>query len=151
MPRSKSSPASSAAPSTDPAAARRANVERRAEPPRPANLEGQTDLERRAELERHAATLFLTAALTMAIVCGAIIVSGWFAGVLVDRWERVFWAGALLGGLMVATFAAAAAPGGTDARRACRRITWLTRAGLALFVLAPALCILALVGDFYRL
>ena len=133
MRRSKSSPASSAAPSTDPSADRRA------------------DLERRAELERHAATLFLGAALTMAIVCGAIIVSGWFAGVLVDRWERVFWAGALLGGLMVATFAAAAAPGGTDARRTCLRITWLTRAGLALFVLAPALCILALVGDFYRL
>jgi len=139
MRRSKSSPASSAAPSTEPSAGRRAD------------LEGQADRARRAELERHAATLFLGAALTMAIVCGAIIVSGWFAGVLVDRWERVFWAGALLGGLMVATFAAAAAPGGTDARRACRRITWLIRAGLALFVLAPALCILALVGDFYRL
>jgi len=106
---------------------------------------------RRAELERHAALLFLAAALTMAILCGAVIVSGWFAGVLVDRWERLFWAGALLGGLMVATFAAAAAPGGTDARRACLRITWLLRVGLLLFVLAPALCVVGLVGDFYRL
>lgn len=145
MPRSKSSPASSAAPSTDASMGRQAAPDRRGDP------RGEDDRDRRAELERHAGTLFVAAALTMAIVCGAIIVSGWFAGTLVDRWERVFWAGALLGGLMVATFAAAAAPGGKDAQRACLRITWLTRAGLALFVLAPALCILALVGDFYRL
>ncbi|MFB2596196.1 hypothetical protein ACEXQE_00240 [Herbiconiux sp. P17] len=91
------------------------------------------------------------AASTMAIVCGAVIVSGWFAGVLVDRWERLFWAGALLGGVMVATFAAAAAPGGTDAPRASIRIAWLLRIGLVLFVLAPACCVAALVGDFYRL
>ncbi|WP_382309494.1 hypothetical protein [Herbiconiux sp. UC225_62] len=106
---------------------------------------------RRAELERHAAVLFLAAASTMAIVCGAVIVSGWFAGVLVDRWERLFWAGALLGGVMVAVFAAAAAPGGADARRATTRIAWLLRIGLALFVAAPALCVVALIGDFYRL
>jgi MFS family permease len=106
---------------------------------------------RRAELERHASVLFVAAALTMALICGAVIVSGWFAGVLIDRWERVFWAGALAGGLMVAVFAAAAAPGGQDARRASIRIAWLLRAGLVLFVLAPALCIVALVGDYYRL
>jgi hypothetical protein len=106
---------------------------------------------RRAELERHASVLLLAAALTMAVVCGAVIVSGWFAGALVDSWERLFWAGALLGGLMVAVFAAAAAPGGEDARRACIRISWLLRLGLLLLVLAPALCIVALVGDFYRL
>jgi MFS family permease len=109
------------------------------------------DVRRRAELERHAAVLFAAAALTMAVVCGAVIVSGWFAGALVDRWERVFWAGALLAGLMVATFAAAAAPSGADARRGNRRTLWLLRAGLVQFVLAPALCIVALVGDFYRL
>lgn len=95
--------------------------------------------------------LFAVGALTMAVVCSGVIVSGWFAGVLVDRWERLFWAGALVGGLMVAVFAAAAAPGGADARRACIRISWLLRIGLLLFVLAPALCIVALVGDFYRL
>lgn len=110
------------------------------------------DLERRrAELERHASTLFVGAVLTMAIVCGAVIVSGWFAGVLVDSWERLFWAGFVLSLVMVTVFAAAAAPGGADARRACRRITWLLRLGLVLFVLAPLLCTLALVGDFYRL
>lgn len=106
---------------------------------------------RRAELERHAAVLFAAAALVMAVICGSVIVSGWFAGVLVDSWERLFWAGALLGGLMVAVFAAAAVPGGADARRSVLRITWLLRAGLLLFVLAPALCIVSLVGDFYRL
>ena len=106
---------------------------------------------RRAELERHAAVLFVGAALTMAIVCGAVIVSGWFAGVLVDRWERVFWAGALLGGLMVAVFAAAALPSAANAKRASARIVWLLRLGLLLFVAAPALCVIALVGDFYRI
>jgi MFS family permease len=106
---------------------------------------------RRAELERHAAVLFAASALVMAVVCGSVIVSGWFAGVLVDRWERLFWVGALLGGLMVAVFAAAAMPGGADARRSVLRITWLLRAGLLLVVLAPALCVVALVGDFYRL
>ena len=104
---------------------------------------------RRAELERHASVLLGVGAVTMAVICGAVIVSGWFAGVIEDHWERLFWAGALLAGLMVAVFAAAAAPGGADARRACTRIAVLLRVGLVLFVLAPALCILALVGDFY--
>jgi MFS family permease len=107
--------------------------------------------ERRAQLERHAAVLFLGAALTTAVLCGAVIVSGWFAGVLVDSWERLFWLGFALGILMIAVFAAAAAPAGRDARRACLRITWLLRLGLLLFVLSPVLCILSLVGDFYRL
>ncbi|PPF79312.1 hypothetical protein C5B96_13010 [Subtercola sp. Z020] len=95
--------------------------------------------------------MLIVAALTMAIICGAVIVSGWFAGVLVDRWERVFWAGSVLGCVAVAVFAAAAAPGGVDARRTCARISWLLRVGLLVFVAAPALCILAMVGDFYRL
>ncbi|MDO9395602.1 MAG: hypothetical protein Q7T71_03550 [Herbiconiux sp.] len=106
---------------------------------------------RRAELERHAATLFGAVTLTMAIVCGAVIVSGWFAGVLVDSWERLFWAGFALSFVMLAVFAAAAVPGGRDAARACARILWLLRIGLVLFVACPVLCVLALVGDFYRL
>jgi MFS family permease len=106
---------------------------------------------RRAELEKHAASLFTAAALTMAIICGAIIVSGWFAGALIDRWERLFWAGAILGGVAVAVFAAASAPGGRNAAGACTRITWLLRAGLVLIVVAPALCIVAMVGDYYQL
>ena len=105
--------------------------------------------ERRARLERTAATLFVGAALTMAIVCGAIIALGWFAGVIQDSYERIFWAGALLAGLMIAVFAAAAAPGGPDDARVVRRVTVLLRVGLALFVLSPALCLIALVLDFF--
>jgi len=88
--------------------------------------------------------------MSMMIICAAVIVSGWFAGVLVDQWERVFWAGAALGGLMVAAFAAAALPGGIRPARSIGRITALLRVGLALFVLAPSLCVLALIGNFYR-
>ena len=105
--------------------------------------------DRRRQAERTATILFLGGALVMAIVCGAIIVSGWFAGVMEDHAERVFWAGAMLAGLMVAVFAAAAFPGGTDDRRALRRVTLLTRIGLVLFVAAPALCIGAMIADFY--
>jgi MFS family permease len=104
---------------------------------------------RRRHLERQAAVLFGAAALSMAIVCGAVIVSGWFAGVIEDHWERLFWAGALLGGVMVAVFAAAAVPGGADARGTVRRIRVLVTVGLVLFVVAPGLCVLALVGDFF--
>lgn len=89
------------------------------------------------------------AVLALSIVCGAVIVSGWFAGVITDRYERVFWAGAVLGGLAVPVLAAAAWPGGADDGRAIRRISWLVRVGLVILVLAPALCIGALIADFY--
>jgi hypothetical protein len=51
---------------------------------------------------------------------------------------------------MVAVFAAAAFPGGTDDARTTRRIVMLTRIGLVLFVVAPAICVGALIVDFYR-
>jgi hypothetical protein len=105
---------------------------------------------RRARLELQAGLALLTGALTMAIVCGATIVSKWFAGVLWDPAERFFWAGAVLAGLMVAVFAAAAVPGGDDDARVILRIRVLLRIGLLLFVLSPALCIGALIADFYR-
>jgi len=104
----------------------------------------------RARLELTAALLLIGAAIVMAIICGAVIVSGWFAGVVWDPAERVFWLGAILEFVMVAVLAAAAVPGGADDRRTIRRITVLTRLGLALFVLAPALCIAALIADFYH-
>ena len=106
---------------------------------------------RASELELRAVLLFAVASLTMAIVCGAVIVSHWFAGVMVDSWERVFWAGTLVAGLMIVVFAAAAVPAGADARRSCVRISWLLRIGLLLFVVSAALCVLGLVGDFFQL
>jgi len=105
--------------------------------------------ETRARLERNAVVLFAVAALVMAIVCGAIIVAGWFAGVIEDHAERWFWAGAILNFIMVAVFAAAAFPGGDDDVRVIRRVRLLTRVGLVLFIVAPAICIGALVADFY--
>jgi hypothetical protein len=103
----------------------------------------------RQELERRATLLFVGYVLAMAIVCGAIIVSGWFAGVLDDPPERVFWAGAVLAGVTIAVFAAAAFPGGRDDAREAARIRWTLRAGLLLAVLSPALCVGALIADFY--
>lgn len=103
----------------------------------------------RERLERHAVLLLICGALTMATICAAIIVSGWFAGVLDDPPERWFWAGAILEFVMVALFAAAAFPGGDDDERVIRRVRALTRVGLVLFILAPAICIGALVVDFY--
>jgi hypothetical protein len=106
---------------------------------------------RRSELELRAVLLLIASSVTMAIVCGSVIVSHWFAGVLIDKWERVFWAGALLAGLMIVVFAVAAVPGGVNARRTNIRITWLLRVGLFLFVLAPAVCLIGLIGNFYSL
>ncbi|HWM34839.1 MAG TPA: hypothetical protein VNR36_11430 [Pseudolysinimonas sp.] len=103
----------------------------------------------RRDAELRAAVLFVGASLAMAIVCAGIIVSGWFAGVIEDRWERIFWAGAVLAFGSVAVLAAAAFPGGADDARTLRRVTRLTRIGLVLFIVAPVLCLSSLVLDFF--
>jgi hypothetical protein len=103
----------------------------------------------RERLERNATLLFVGAASVMALVCAAVIVSGWFAGVMEDHAERFFWAGAILALVMVFTFAGAAFPGGADDFRAIRRVRLLTRIGIVLFVVAPTLGIGSLIADFY--
>jgi len=105
--------------------------------------------ENRRHLERTAIALFVGSALVMAILCAAIIISGWFAGVIDDEPERVFWAGAILELLMVFVFGAAAFPGGDDDARAIHRVRLLVRVGLVMFVVAPVLCLGALVVNFY--
>jgi|GEM_PF-1844474 len=110
---------------------------------------GSDDRIRRVRAERSAHVAFAVAALSTAIVCGGIIVSGWFAGVIQDSYERIFWTGAVLAGLTNVVLAAAVWPGGLDDRRAARRAEWLVRLGLVLFVLAPTLCLGALVADFF--
>ena len=105
--------------------------------------------ETRRHLEQTAIALFLGSALVMALLCAAIIVSGWFAGVIDDGPERVFWAGAILELLMVFVFGAAAFPGGDDDARAIHRVRALVRIGLVMFVVAPVLCLGALVVNFY--
>ena len=104
---------------------------------------------RRRHLERQASVLFLAASLVMAIICGAIIISGWFAGVIQDRYERVFWFGAVLALASVLVLLAAVIPGPADDDRASRRIVRLLRIGCVGFGIAPVLCIGALVLDFY--
>lgn len=104
---------------------------------------------RRPHLERLAVTLLVGYSVVFAVICGSIIVSGWFAGVMEDHAERVFWCGAILAGLTVAVFAAAAFPGGADDARVVRRVSWLIRIGLVMLVLAPALVIGSLIADFY--
>lgn len=100
-------------------------------------------------MRERAGLVFVGYLLAMAIVCGAVIASGWFAGVMDDPAERVFWAGAILAGLTVAVLAAAAFPGWSDERREESRVRWTLRVGLVTGVLAPALCIGALIADFF--
>ena len=107
-------------------------------------------MEDRERLAFRATLLFVGWLLAMGTVCGAIIVSGWFAGVLYDPAERVFWAGAVLSGVTVAVFAGAAFPGWRDDGREVTRVRWTIRVGLLLALLSPALCIGALIADFYR-
>ena len=106
-------------------------------------------LELRRSLERTAVILLVGYAGVMALVCSGIIVSGWFAGVMEDHAERVFWAGAILAGLTVAVFAAASFPGGAEDARVILRIRWLIRIGLVMLVTAPTLVIGSLIADFY--
>ena len=108
------------------------------------------DLHRdRERLATRAAVLFVGYLVAMAIVCGGIIVSGWFAGVLDDPPERVFWAGAVLAGLTVVILAAAAFPGAADDRRELARVRWTIRIGLITAVLSPGLIVGALIVDFF--
>lgn len=107
------------------------------------------DRVRREHQDRHALAVLAIATVSMAVVCAGVIVSGWFAGVIQDAYERIFWAGALAAGAMIVVLAAAAWPGGDDDRRVLGRSRVLTRIGLVLFVVSPALCIGALVADFF--
>lgn len=115
----------------------------------PGTVTAGTSHASRERAERTAQVVFAVAALSTALVCGSLIVSGWFAGVITDAYERVFWAGAILAGLMNVALAGAVWPGGDDDRRATRRAVLLVRIGLILFVAAPTLCIGALVADFF--
>ncbi len=103
----------------------------------------------RRHAERSAVLLLGIGAIVLATVCAAIIVSGWFAGVMQDRYERWFWAGAVLGLAMVIAFAIAALPGGRDDRGAAIRIKVFIRIGLILLVVSPLMCVGAMIADFY--
>lgn len=100
-------------------------------------------------VDRKATTLFAATSLVAAITVGAMLVGDWGAGVLDNRIEWVFWAGAILGAVGIALLGFAALPAGSDPARAARRAAGLVRAGLLLFMLAPVLCVVAVFTDYW--
>jgi MFS family permease len=108
-----------------------------------------TDRALRSHYERHAVGALAVTGLAMAIVCGAVIVSGWFAGVMTDRYERFFWGGAITAAVAVFVLAVASMPFGGNDRAAVGRIRALVSVGLVLFMLAVVLCVGAMIADFY--
>ena len=98
---------------------------------------------------RTAASLFASTSLVAAITVGAMLVGDWGAGILDNRVEWVFWAGAILGAVGIGLLGLAALPPGRDIRRAVSRSAALVRAGLGLFLIAPVLCVVAVFTDYW--
>jgi hypothetical protein len=76
----------------------------------------------------------------VAITLAGIRIAGYRPGVLDDRVEWVFWAGAILGAAGVAVFGIAAVR--DDAAR-------LLPAGMTLFLAGPVLCTFAVFADYW--
>ena len=104
---------------------------------------------RLAIAHRSATSLFAATSLVAAITVGAMLVGDWGAGVLDNRVEWVFWAGAILGAVGIGLLGIAALPPGRDLSTALSRTTVLVRAGLLLFLVAPALCVVAVFTDYW--
>jgi hypothetical protein len=104
--------------------------------------------ERRHE-EARATALFIGTALVGAVTVGSMRISGWSGGVLDNRIEPVFWAGAIFAGVGVILFGIAAMSAGTDDGSASLRIRRLLRAGLVLFISGPILCVTAVFVDYW--
>jgi hypothetical protein len=88
-----------------------------------------------------ATVLVAATGLITAVTVAGISVSGWRAGSLDDRVEWIFWAGAILGAVAVGLFGFAAVPGRTSRR--------IIQAAMALFLLAPVLCMVAVFGSYW--
>ena len=87
-----------------------------------------------------AATLFVGTSIVAAITIGAMLVGDWGAGILDNRVEWVFWAGAILGGVGIGLLGIA------SVFRAGPR---LLQAGMLLFLIAPVLCVIAVFTDYW--
>lgn len=99
--------------------------------------------------DRKATRLFTGTSLVAAITVGSMLVGDWGGGVLDNRIEWLFWTGAIFGAVGIALFGAAALPVNTVTERAVRRANGLVRAGLVLFVIAPVLCVTAVMVDYW--
>jgi hypothetical protein len=88
-----------------------------------------------------ATVLFVGTGLMVAITVAGIRISGWRAGVLDNRVEWIFWAGAILGGLGVGMLGLASLSSRLSER--------LVAPGMVLFLLAPPLCVVAVFADYW--
>lgn len=98
---------------------------------------------------RSATTLFTATSLVAAITVGAMLVGDWGAGILDNRVEWIFWAGAILGAIGIGVLGIATLPPGRDLARSVRVTNGCIRAGLALFLVAPVLCVVAVFTDYW--
>ena len=87
-----------------------------------------------------ATALFGFTSVVAAITVSGMLVAKWGAGILDNRVEWVFWAGAILGGLGIGLLGLASLGA---------RTIGLTRAGLGLFMVAPVLCVVAVFTDYW--
>lgn len=90
--------------------------------------------------EMKATALFGATSIVAAITVGAMLVANWGAGILDNRVEWVFWAGAILGGVGIGMLGIATL---------VARAEGLVRAGLILFLVAPVLCVVAVFTDYW--
>lgn len=90
-----------------------------------------------------ATILFSATSLVAAIVIGSMMVGNWGGGVLDNRIEWIYWAGAILGGVGIGLLGIAAVAGGEA------RVIRLTRIGLGIFLIAPVLCVIAVFTDYW--
>lgn len=93
------------------------------------------------ELGLRATVLFAATGIMVAVTVAGIRIAGYRPGVLDNRVEWVFWAGAILGGAGVGMLGLAAVPGRASARA--------IGAGVVLFLVAPVLCVAAVFADYW--
>ena len=94
--------------------------------------------------ERKATHLFVGTSIVASITVGAMLVAGWGGGILDNRVEVLFWAGAILGAIGIGLLGVATIPTSRTAT-----ITALTRTGMLLFMIAPVMCIVAVFTDYW--
>jgi len=100
-------------------------------------------------VDRKATGLFGATSIVAAITVGSMLVGNWGAGILDNRVEWVFWAGAILGAIGIALLGLATLPPGHDLTRSVRTANALVRVGLVLFLIAPVLCVVAVFTDYW--
>jgi drug/metabolite transporter (DMT)-like permease len=93
------------------------------------------------ELGLRASLLFAATGIMVAVTVAGLRIAGYRPGVLDDRVEWVFWAGAILGAAGVGMLGLAAIPGRASARSIAT--------GILLFLVAPVLCAVAVFTDYW--